>query len=193
MLLTQVFTLFEVKWFNVWGIKYQRKGLKNFLDDNIQKIATIIVIIIVTNLHGIFFINYISFVILVKRKSSQIESEQLTISSSILFFLPSNWCYFLSFFFFFFWAFSFWTELLHYLCMCVYINFEIWSVELYAFTDSPRDSVQFIEWSPTCCPRALLVANFHGRVTIWTQPSQVSQSYLSRYFYNHNFLHNMVV
>ncbi|KAG4960475.1 hypothetical protein AAZX31_13G224200 [Glycine max] len=38
--------------------------------------------------------------------------------------------------------------------------------------DSPRDSVQFIEWSPTCCPRALLVANFHGRVTIWTQPSQ---------------------
>ncbi|BAT87059.1 hypothetical protein LR48_Vigan09g246200 [Vigna angularis] len=38
--------------------------------------------------------------------------------------------------------------------------------------DSPRDSVQFIEWSPTCCPRALLIANFHGRVTIWTQPSQ---------------------
>ncbi|XP_022642947.1 mediator of RNA polymerase II transcription subunit 16 isoform X2 [Vigna radiata var. radiata] len=37
--------------------------------------------------------------------------------------------------------------------------------------DSPRDSVQFIEWSPTCCPRALLIANFHGRVTIWTQPS----------------------
>ncbi|TQD88329.1 hypothetical protein C1H46_026073 [Malus baccata] len=40
--------------------------------------------------------------------------------------------------------------------------------------DSPRDSVQFIEWSPTSCPRALLIANFHGRVTIWTQPSQVS-------------------
>ncbi|KAL8130439.1 hypothetical protein V2J09_019594 [Rumex salicifolius] len=38
--------------------------------------------------------------------------------------------------------------------------------------DSPRDSVQFIEWSPPSCPRALLVANFHGRVTIWTQPSQ---------------------
>ncbi|KAL2344020.1 hypothetical protein Fmac_005305 [Flemingia macrophylla] len=37
---------------------------------------------------------------------------------------------------------------------------------------SPRDSVQFIEWSPTSCPRALLIANFHGRVTIWTQPSQ---------------------
>ncbi|KAJ1405482.1 hypothetical protein SESBI_25836 [Sesbania bispinosa] len=29
--------------------------------------------------------------------------------------------------------------------------------------DSPRDSVQFIEWSPTSCPRALLIANFHGR------------------------------
>ncbi|KAK7319664.1 hypothetical protein RJT34_04387 [Clitoria ternatea] len=38
--------------------------------------------------------------------------------------------------------------------------------------DSPRDSVQFIEWSPTSCPRALLIANFHGRVTIWTQTSQ---------------------
>ncbi|KAK7252167.1 hypothetical protein RIF29_35931 [Crotalaria pallida] len=38
--------------------------------------------------------------------------------------------------------------------------------------DSPRDSVQFIEWSPTSCSRALLIANFHGRVTIWTQPSQ---------------------
>ncbi|KAM2512861.1 hypothetical protein PS1_037081 [Malus domestica] len=38
--------------------------------------------------------------------------------------------------------------------------------------DSPRDSVQFIEWSPTSCPRALLIANFHGRVTIWTRPSQ---------------------
>lgn len=41
-------------------------------------------------------------------------------------------------------------------------------------TDSPRDSVQFIEWSPRSCTRALLVANFHGRITIWTQPSQVS-------------------
>ncbi|KAK1283819.1 Mediator of RNA polymerase II transcription subunit 16 [Acorus calamus] len=37
--------------------------------------------------------------------------------------------------------------------------------------DSPRDSVQYIEWSPTSCPRALLIANYHGRVTIWTQPS----------------------
>ncbi|OVA00565.1 hypothetical protein BVC80_9087g62 [Macleaya cordata] len=38
--------------------------------------------------------------------------------------------------------------------------------------DSPRDSVQFIEWSPVSCPRALLIANFHGRITIWTQPSK---------------------
>ncbi|XP_078427438.1 sensitive to freezing 6 [Wolffia australiana] len=38
--------------------------------------------------------------------------------------------------------------------------------------DSPRDSVQFIEWSPKSCPRALLIANIHGRITIWTQPSQ---------------------
>ncbi|KAK1291105.1 Mediator of RNA polymerase II transcription subunit 16 [Acorus calamus] len=37
--------------------------------------------------------------------------------------------------------------------------------------DSPRDSVQYIEWSPTSCPRALLIGNYHGRVTIWTQPS----------------------
>ncbi|PWA78756.1 hypothetical protein CTI12_AA212380 [Artemisia annua] len=42
--------------------------------------------------------------------------------------------------------------------------------------DSPRDSVQFIEWSPSSCPRALLIANFHGRITIWTQPSQGSAS-----------------
>ncbi|KAI7745133.1 hypothetical protein M8C21_022044 [Ambrosia artemisiifolia] len=42
--------------------------------------------------------------------------------------------------------------------------------------DSPRDSVQFIEWSPSSCPRALLIANFHGRTTIWTQPSQGSAS-----------------
>ncbi|WOL10141.1 mediator of RNA polymerase II transcription subunit 16-like isoform X1 [Canna indica] len=41
-----------------------------------------------------------------------------------------------------------------------------------AKADSPRDSVQFIEWSPRSCPRALLVANVHGRITIWTQPSQ---------------------
>ncbi|XBJ16743.1 hypothetical protein VPH35_008305 [Triticum aestivum] len=38
--------------------------------------------------------------------------------------------------------------------------------------DSPRDFVQFIEWSPTSCPRSLLVANFHGRITIWTQPTK---------------------
>ncbi|ONM05395.1 Mediator of RNA polymerase II transcription subunit 16 [Zea mays] len=38
--------------------------------------------------------------------------------------------------------------------------------------DSPRDFVQFIEWSPRSCPRALLVANFHGRITIWTQPTK---------------------
>lgn len=44
----------------------------------------------------------------------------------------------------------------------------------FLFVDSPRDSVQFIEWSPTSCPRALLIANFHGRITIWTQPTQVS-------------------
>lgn len=42
------------------------------------------------------------------------------------------------------------------------------------WTDSPRDSVQYIEWSPRSCPRALLIANFHGRITIWTQPSHVS-------------------
>ncbi|KAF5178836.1 Mediator of rna polymerase ii transcription subunit [Thalictrum thalictroides] len=45
--------------------------------------------------------------------------------------------------------------------------------------DSPRDSVQFIEWSPTSCSRALLVANFHGRITIWTQPSK-SSIYLAK-------------
>ncbi|XP_021858301.2 mediator of RNA polymerase II transcription subunit 16 isoform X1 [Spinacia oleracea] len=38
--------------------------------------------------------------------------------------------------------------------------------------DSPRDSVQFIEWSPPSCPRALLIANFYGRVTIWSQQTQ---------------------
>ncbi|KAL8228147.1 hypothetical protein R6Q57_015731 [Mikania cordata] len=42
--------------------------------------------------------------------------------------------------------------------------------------DSPRDSVQFIEWSPSSCPPALLIANFHGRITIWTQPFQKSDS-----------------
>ncbi|KAL7242482.1 hypothetical protein ACSBR1_014958 [Camellia fascicularis] len=29
-----------------------------------------------------------------------------------------------------------------------------------------------MEWSPTSCPRALLIANFHGRITVWTQPSE---------------------
>ncbi|KAG4948442.1 hypothetical protein JHK84_041896 [Glycine max] len=48
----------------------------------------------------------------------------------------------------------------------------------FTMKDSPRDSVQFIEWSPTCCPHALLIANFHGRVTIWTQPSQICFSCL---------------
>ena len=43
----------------------------------------------------------------------------------------------------------------------------------FLYVDSPRDSVQFIECSPTSCPRALLIANFHGRITIWTQPTQV--------------------
>ncbi|XP_074560985.1 mediator of RNA polymerase II transcription subunit 16-like [Curcuma longa] len=38
--------------------------------------------------------------------------------------------------------------------------------------DSPSDSVQFIEWSPRSCRRALLVGNFQGRITIWTQPCQ---------------------
>ncbi|CAM6060831.1 unnamed protein product [Sphagnum tenellum] len=38
--------------------------------------------------------------------------------------------------------------------------------------DSPGDTVQFLEWSPTLCPRALLIGNSGGRVTIWTQPSQ---------------------
>ncbi|CAI9281951.1 unnamed protein product [Lactuca saligna] len=41
------------------------------------------------------------------------------------------------------------------------------------FSDSPRDSVQFIEWLPSSCPHALLIANFHGRITIWTQPSHI--------------------
>jgi len=44
--------------------------------------------------------------------------------------------------------------------------------------DSSLDSVQSIQWSPICCPRALLIANFQGRVTIWTQPSQVSDCYV---------------
>lgn len=63
------------------------------------------------------------------------------------------------------------------------VTFHLWLVVCFWYfvfynflcsTDSPRDSVQFIEWSPTSCPRALLIANFHGRITIWTQTSQVS-------------------
>lgn len=57
---------------------------------------------------------------------------------------------------------------------CIY-DFVNYNQSFDALADSPRDSVQFIEWSPTSCPRALLIANFHGRITIWTQPSQVSQ------------------
>jgi hypothetical protein len=47
----------------------------------------------------------------------------------------------------------------------------------YICADSPGDTVQFLEWSPTLCPRALLIGNSGGRVTIWTQPSQVSQAW----------------
>lgn len=62
------------------------------------------------------------------------------------------------------------------------ISFSLVALDLQSFilfllpVDSPRDSVQFIEWSPTSSPRALLIANFHGSVTIWTQPSLVSHS-----------------
>ncbi|XP_057843142.1 mediator of RNA polymerase II transcription subunit 16 isoform X2 [Cryptomeria japonica] len=38
--------------------------------------------------------------------------------------------------------------------------------------DAPCDFVQFIEWSPISCSRALLIANFNGRVNIWSQPTQ---------------------
>lgn len=38
--------------------------------------------------------------------------------------------------------------------------------------DSPCDMVQFLEWSPVSCPRALLVGTSSGRVTVWTQPTQ---------------------
>ncbi|CAA2955140.1 RNA polymerase beta subunit [Olea europaea subsp. europaea] len=51
--------------------------------------------------------------------------------------------------------------------------FGLWYVIIDVFVDSPRDSLQFIEWSPTSSPRVLLIVNFHGRITIWTQPSQV--------------------
>jgi hypothetical protein len=47
----------------------------------------------------------------------------------------------------------------------------------YICADSPGDTVQFLEWSPTLCPRALLIGNSGGRVTIWTQPSQVGQAW----------------
>ncbi|CAK9198991.1 unnamed protein product [Sphagnum troendelagicum] len=38
--------------------------------------------------------------------------------------------------------------------------------------DTPGDTIQFLEWSPNLCPRALLIGNSGGRVTIWTQPTQ---------------------
>lgn len=63
------------------------------------------------------------------------------------------------------------------------VYFDISSFTFLCSTDSPRDSVQFIEWSPTSCPRALLIANFHGRITIWTQPSQVSCFFFWSLFY----------
>jgi len=44
--------------------------------------------------------------------------------------------------------------------------------------DSYLDSVMSIQWSPVCCLRELLIANSHGRVTIWTQPSQVSDCWV---------------
>ncbi|KAH7306582.1 hypothetical protein KP509_22G020500 [Ceratopteris richardii] len=38
--------------------------------------------------------------------------------------------------------------------------------------DSMFDYVQFLEWSPSSCTRALLIGTSLGRVTIWMQPSQ---------------------
>lgn len=38
--------------------------------------------------------------------------------------------------------------------------------------ESPCDHIQFLEWSPSLCSRALLVGTSSGRVTIWTQPTQ---------------------
>ncbi|MCO5608736.1 hypothetical protein L7F22_062951 [Adiantum nelumboides] len=38
--------------------------------------------------------------------------------------------------------------------------------------DSLCDCVQFLEWSPASCTRALLVGTSSGMVTIWTQPLQ---------------------
>lgn len=37
--------------------------------------------------------------------------------------------------------------------------------------DSPCDLIQFLEWSPVSCPRALLVGTSSGRVTVWMQPT----------------------
>ena len=56
------------------------------------------------------------------------------------------------------------------------------SISCDILSDSPRDSVQFIEWSPKSCPRALLIANIHGRITIWSQPSQVGISTMNILF-----------
>ncbi|GFY91858.1 sensitive to freezing 6 [Actinidia rufa] len=59
-------------------------------------------------------------------------------------------------------------------CVQCSMSLQVLSLQLIrlVLSYSPRDSVQFMEWSPTSCPRALLIANFHGRITIWTQPSQ---------------------
>lgn len=42
----------------------------------------------------------------------------------------------------------------------------------YVDADFQCDYVQFLEWSPASCTRALLVGTSSGRVTIWTQPLQ---------------------
>ncbi|KAK1368770.1 hypothetical protein POM88_034862 [Heracleum sosnowskyi] len=46
------------------------------------------------------------------------------------------------------------------------------SKDVYVKREFKQVAVQFIEWSPAACPRALLIANFHGRITIWTHPTQ---------------------
>jgi hypothetical protein len=47
----------------------------------------------------------------------------------------------------------------------------------YICVDLLGDIVQFLKWSPTLCPQALLIGNSNGRVTIWTQPFQVNQAW----------------
>lgn len=76
----------------------------------------------------------------------------------------------------------------------VLYNFSVGAFKFYLvipLSDSPRDSVQFIEWSPKSCPRALLIANIHGWITIWTQPTQVSISN-EESFLVHHFLCQLV-